>query len=85
MVGDKVLWYPECVLPLPPLKKNSSLAAQLDSPFGGSCLVYSLMVICIKEIVEVSFVCVLQHTFQHGLRSCRYQRNRLPKVLLAAT
>ena len=34
MVGDKVLWSPECQwLPPPPLKKNSPFAAQLKIAF----------------------------------------------------
>ena len=38
MDGDNVMWWPECVEPTPPLRKNRPLAAQLKLPFGDSCL-----------------------------------------------
>ena len=41
MVGDKALWWHECVQPPPPLRKNRPLAAQLKSTFGHSCYNYN--------------------------------------------
>ena len=38
MDGDNVMWWPECVEPAPPLRKNRTLAAQLKLPFDDSCL-----------------------------------------------
>ena len=38
MDGDNVMWWPECVEPTPPLRKNRPLAARLKLPFGDSCL-----------------------------------------------
>ena len=35
MVRDKVIWWPECVQPSS--QEKSPLAAQLNSPYGGSC------------------------------------------------
>ena len=37
MVGDKALWWHECVQPPLLLRKNRPLAAQLKPPFGHSC------------------------------------------------
>ena len=37
MVGDKALWWHECVQPPLLLRKNHPLAAQLKPPFGHSC------------------------------------------------
>ena len=36
MVGEKVMWWPECVQPPSPLRKNRPLTAQLKSPAGDS-------------------------------------------------
>ena len=37
MVGDEIMWRPECLQPPPPLRKNGPLAAQSNSPFSDSC------------------------------------------------
>ena len=41
MVGDKALWWHECVQPPLPLRKSRPLAAQLKPPFGHSCYNYN--------------------------------------------
>ena len=71
MDGDNVMWWPECVEPTPPLRKNRPLAAQLKLPFGDSCLN--------KETISV--LCASPNGVGLVRTDCRHQlasSNKLP-------
>ena len=73
MDGDNVMWWPECVEPTPPLRKNRPLAAQLKLPFGDSCLN--------KETISV--LCASPNGVGLVRTDCRHQlasSNKLPIV-----
>ena len=73
VLGDKFLWYPECVqLPLP-LRKNYPVEAQLKLPIG-----YGLFVFCRMEKLRDSAA----RMATDGLNSMKYTVNKITEHLL---